>query len=172
MRRFAALLLTAFLFSLACGGSGGEGETVAVIGDRTITVDDVDRRLAEMPPRIQEEFSGPEGRKKLIEGLLDEEAFLLAALDQKLDENPEVKRQIESARRRVLIQAYYGREVAPYTQMTEEDMRDYYESHMDLFTHPEESEVRQVVVDSKETAERVRRMLLDGTSWDLSLIHI
>ncbi|MBN1827327.1 MAG: peptidyl-prolyl cis-trans isomerase [Candidatus Eisenbacteria bacterium] len=166
MRRFAALLLPVSLFVLACGGSGGDGEVVAVIGDRSITTRDVDRRLAEMPQRIQGEFVGPEGRKKLIEGLMDEEAFLLAAEEQDLEKNPEVKRQIDSARRRVLIQAYYNREVVPYTQMTEEDMRDYYDEHMDLFTRPEESEVRQVVVESEETAARVRRMLLDGATWE------
>ncbi|MFH1680528.1 MAG: hypothetical protein ABIH26_07780, partial [Candidatus Eisenbacteria bacterium] len=127
MRRLCFPALLAAVLLSGCGGPGGEGELLATIGNRKITTTTLERRLAEMPPNAQSQFEGEEGRTRLLEGMLDEEAFLLAALDMDLDENPEVQAQIESATRRVLIQAYYQREVAPYTQMTEEDMLQFYE---------------------------------------------
>jgi hypothetical protein len=65
-----------------------------------------------------------------------------------------------------LIQSYYTREIAPFTQMTEEDMRTYFEENLDLFTKPMESEVRQVVLGSRADAERIRAMLVEGAKWD------
>lgn len=165
--RLGVLLILVSLLMVSCGGTGGDGETVATIGDIKITSADLDKRRAEMPPRVQPQFEGPEGARKLLEGMLDEEAFFLAAKEMKLDENPEVKQQLKSAYRRILIQSYYGREVMPHTQMNEEDLRLYYDENIELFTKPVSSEVRQVVVDSRKTAERVRKILVDKTAgWD------
>ncbi|MBM3321157.1 MAG: peptidyl-prolyl cis-trans isomerase [Candidatus Eisenbacteria bacterium] len=166
MKRLGMLSLFVLVLLAGCGKPGGKGEVLATIGNRTITTADLDRRLAEMPPNVQTQFEGEEGRKRLLEGMLDEEAFLLAALGMDLDENLEVKGQIESAKRRVLIQAYYQREVAPYTQMTEEDMLRFYEENPDEFTRPEEAEVRQVVLSNEADAEMVRRKLLAGEPWE------
>ncbi|MFH1277345.1 MAG: peptidylprolyl isomerase [Candidatus Eisenbacteria bacterium] len=166
MKRFPLLLVLSGTLLIGCGGSGKEGDVVARIGDHVITRADLERRLAEMPPNIQSQFEGEEGGEKLLEGMLDEEAFLLAALDMKLEENPEVKRRIESAERGVLIQSYYQREVLPYTQMTETDMIAYYEENLEEFTRPEESEVRQVVAATEAEALEARRRLLRGDSWE------
>lgn len=166
MKRLGLLLVLSGALLYGCGGSGGEGEVVARIGKHAITRADLERRLAEMPPQVRPQFEGEEGIQKLLEGMLDEEAFYLAAQDMKLDENPDVKNQIRSAVRRVMIQSYYAREVAPYTQMTDEDMVDYYEKNLEEFTKPEESEVRQVVTATEQNAKEARRRLLNGENWD------
>jgi peptidyl-prolyl cis-trans isomerase C len=166
MRRLGFLLAVVAAATFGCGEKGGGGgELLATIGSRRITQDDLERRLGEMPANVQRQFDGEEGRKNLLDGMLDEEAFLLAAMDANLDETPDVKAQLESARRRVLIQAYYQREVLPYTVMSEEDMLGYYEEHPEEFTRPEESEVVQVVAKTKADAEKARSLLLAGTPW-------
>ncbi len=166
MMRLGFCLLLVVVVLAGCGGSGREGDVVATVGDHPITREFLHQRLSEMPPRVQDEFSSEEGMKKLLDGIIDEEAFYLAALDMNLEENAEVKRLIESAHRRVLIQSYYTREIAPFTKMTEEDMRTFYEENLDLFTKPVESEVRQVVLGSRADAERVRGMLVNGANWE------
>jgi len=103
--------------------------------------------------------------ERLLDGILDEEAFFLAALELDLDKNLDVKRQIEAAKRRVLIQAYYAREIQPYTKMTDEDLVAYYEENLEEFTKPEESIVRQVVLATEGKAKRVRSRLLRGADW-------
>ena len=167
MKRKRLLLVLLAVVAAGCGGGGGsDGEVVATVGDREITREDLERRLAEMPANVQARFEGEEGMGNLLEGIMDEEAFLLAALEMDLDKNAEVERQIEAARRRVLIQSYYQREVIPYTQMTEEDMIGYYEENLEEFTRPEESEVRQVVTATEREANMARSRLQNGVSWE------
>ncbi len=160
-------LLALVLGLLAGCGSEETGETVvARIGDHQLTREDLNRRLGTMPPHVRKEFETEEGRIKLLEGMIDEEAIFVAALENKLQDNPLVKRRIEEERRRVLIQTYYLQEIEPYTKMTEDDLRSYYEERLDdLYTKPLESVVRQVVLGSRSEAEQVRQMLVQGADW-------
>ncbi len=166
MWRHAGMLVLVIVLFFGCGQQGSDEIVVARVGDHVITREDLNRRLATMPQRVRSQFETEEGRRKLLEGIVDEEALLLAALEQKLETKPLVKRRIEEERRRVLVQSYYQREIDPYTQMAEEDLRYYYEENLeDLYTKPLESVVRQVVVATAEEAEWIRKLLVDGADW-------
>ncbi len=166
MWRFAGIVLFALALLAGCGGKKNRETELARVGDHRITSEDLDRRLATMPPNVRSQFESKEGRRKLLDGMIDEEAIYIAAKEQKLDENPAVARRIADEVRRVMIKAYYEREIEPYTRMNENDLRSYYDEHLeDLYTRPLQSEVRQVVVDNREDAEQVRKLLLAGADW-------
>ncbi len=169
MGRLFLVLIVAFGVLAGCGGdvSKRQGVVIAKVGDRTITRDMIESRLADMPPQIRAEFESPEGRDRLLEGLIDEEAFLLAALEIGLDKNLEVLRLIDEERRRILIRAYYEREVFPYTNMDDDDLRSYYDENIETnFRVPNQSVVTQVVLGTEKEAEMVRGLLAGGAKWN------
>lgn len=166
MLRHAVLLALAVALVAGCGREKTDETVVARVGDHVITREDLNRRLGTMPPHVRSQFETDEGRTKLLDGMIDEEAIYLAAQDEGLQDKPLIQRRIEEAKRRVMIQAYYAREIEPYTLMSEEDLRSYYEEKLDdLYTKPLESVVTQVVLGSREEAERVRQMLVNGANW-------
>lgn len=166
MLRHAGLLILLLVLFAGCGGDNTGETVVARVGDHQITREDINRRLGTMPPNVRQQFETEEGRQRLLEGMIEEEAIFVAALEQKLQDKPLVKRRIYEERRRVLIQSYYQREIEPYTLMTEDDLRSYYEERLDdLYTKPLESVVRQVVLGSRGEAERVRQLLVEGADW-------
>lgn len=165
-KSFVVLALGVLL--AGCSQQGGrEGEVIATVGTQKIYKEDILRRLAEMPPQIRSEFEGNDGRNRLLQGLIDEEAFYLAAVESGLEKNPEVMRQLEDERRRVLIRSYYTREVSPYTTMTEDDLRRFYDENLeDLYKKPNESIVRWVVTRDIDTGLEARQKLMNGMRWE------
>ncbi len=166
--RKSILVLVVGALLAGCGQQGGrEGEVIATVGSRKIYKEDILRRLSEMPSQIRSEFEGNDGRNRLMQGLIDEELLYLAAVDAGLEKNPEVMRQLDAERRRVLIRAYYTREVTPYTTMTEEDIRRFYDENLEeLYKKPNESVVRWVVAKDIDTANEAREKLLSGMKWE------
>ncbi len=51
-------------------------------------------------------------------------------------------------------------------RIDEEELKKYYETHVEEFRRPEEVHARQIVTDSKERAEALRETLLKGTPFE------
>ena len=65
---------------VGCGSQeSGGGEELAKVGSVVIRDSDVDERLEEMPAVSRGQFAGAQGRRKLLERMVEEEAFFQAA---------------------------------------------------------------------------------------------
>ncbi|MDO8526389.1 MAG: peptidyl-prolyl cis-trans isomerase [Deltaproteobacteria bacterium] len=56
--------------------------------------------------------------------------------------------------------------IAEQLSLTDEEIQKYYESHLSEFKHGEQVRARQIATDSREKAEALRKMLVDGTSFE------
>lgn len=50
--------------------------------------------------------------------------------------------------------------------LSQEDLKNYYESHQNLFQHPEQVHSRQIVTDSMEKALALREMIMRGSPFE------
>jgi peptidyl-prolyl cis-trans isomerase C len=164
-RRLAAASLAAAV-ALAAAGCGKDGASsgtiVARVGRGVVTAEQMDARLRSLPPQVAQQYEGEEGRRRFLEGFIEEEAWFQAALEAGMEKDDDVRRQLEEARRRVMIQSYFARELAPYTTMSDEDVRKEYEEHIADYTKPKEMKVRHVLTATRAEAEAVRRKLNEG----------
>ncbi len=156
-----AASLGAALVLGACGERKSE-TVVARIGKGRVTLEQMDARLQSIPPQAAAQFEGDDGRKRFLDGFIEEETWYQAALEAKVDEDEEVQRQIDDAIRRILIENYFARELQPYMVLTEEELRKSYEQHIADYTKPREMKVRHVLAATPEDAERIRRRLERG----------
>ncbi|TMQ71411.1 MAG: hypothetical protein E6K80_05650 [Candidatus Eisenbacteria bacterium] len=91
----------------------GVDSVLARVGKETITTGQVQRRLDELPEHVRPQFSTPEGRQRLVDRLIEEKVWLVAAMKKGVDKRPDVQRQIEQSRRDLLIRTLINDSARP-----------------------------------------------------------
>jgi len=66
----------------------------------------------------------------------------------------------------LLLRKLLKREVIDRIAVSREEVEKYYEEHRDQFRKPEEVRVRQIVTKTEEEAEKLRKMILRGASFE------
>ena len=147
----------------ASAKSGDSGSTVlARVGNAAITLADYDARLAELPPQYKAQFTTPEQKRNFIDRLLEERVWLETALKAKVDQRPEVQRQVENYRRDTLIRMYLGEAMKNAPPPSDSLVSVYYQEHLPEFTTQEQIQVRQIQVADEKTAKKVKEELAKG----------
>lgn len=141
--------------SLAMADARGE-QVVAKVGPVAITVADVERRLAAIPPFQLATFgkTPSEIRRHLVEQILVPEALLDAAAEaRKLEEKDSVRAQVKGAMRMARLTTL--RDETAEKGISEEEARAYYAANRDKFETPERISVFRILCKSQEVAKKV-----------------
>jgi peptidyl-prolyl cis-trans isomerase C len=126
------------------------------IGKETITRADVQRRLEELPEQVRPTYATPDGKKQLLDRLIEERVWLQAANRKGVAKRPELVRQLEQARRDLLIRTYLNEVMAENPAPSDAEAKEYYDAHLTEYKMPATVSVRHI--QSKSEAES-RRML-------------
>ena len=158
-RRAQALILWSaialmVIFTLGC--SKEEGVTVAKIGDRRVTIDEIDRifqRVGARFPSAEEELKA---RRNLVDTLIDMNLLVIGAYEHNLDNHEEVLRAVEGEKGAFLRDALIQELIVSKSIPSEAEIKDWY-GRMG-----EEFKVSHIVVDSLATAEEILAKLKAG----------
>jgi hypothetical protein len=135
-------------------------EVVAQIGPEKMTAaqldalieDQIDARLrrfsAMLPPeqaRAQKEaivsqFTNPQQKLQLLQGIMAQEALYREALAQKLDEEAVTKKQMRNVTRDFLAQQLLEGETTGKVNITESDLQTYYQANKDKYVTEEKEQ--------------------------------
>lgn len=172
-RCLVALVLAVILAVFGCGGEkGSTGAVVAKVGNKSITQGDMQARLDEMPPFMKQQLSTPDGQKRLIDALVEEELVYRDALAKGLDKSDQYKKEIERTRRDMLIRQYYEEVVEAKATPTDAEIREYYDANPKEFVVAENVTARHILVKTKDEALRLRRQIEQGADFaDLAGKH-
>lgn len=127
-------ILAAALCACSGGGGGGGAETSQVVvrvNESEITTSQL--RTALLAKGEQQPTA--DAAQQAIDGLVNEQLLVDAALANKLDRDPAVVQAIESARRQLLARAYLERDVFPKQEISAVEQTAYYKSNPALFSH-------------------------------------
>ena len=72
----------------------------------------------------------------------------------------------EQRRKELRIKKLSEQVTVEQIKLTPEVLKKYYEAHLSEFSHPEQVRARQIVTDTKEKADALRKMLIDGASFE------
>ncbi|MDD5558027.1 MAG: peptidylprolyl isomerase [bacterium] len=130
---------------------GAEGEVLARVGDRVITDRMLEARVRTMPPRAALRFATPQGRRQLLDSMIEVQLVSIEAERQGLGEDPEVLAQIEEVRRRLLGERM-RRRVFEGVTVSPEEVEAEYEAQGGRHTTPAQVRVRQILFSWDEDA--------------------
>ena len=119
-----------------------EDKILAEVGSRKITEGDV-RRLRILLGEGEKHFSGPEGDRRLLDELINQELLYLDAIDKALDEEDSFIEEYESAKKQML-QQYALRRLLGQVQVSLEETEAYYEAHKDKYTDKQKRDMDEL----------------------------
>ncbi len=143
--------------------SAPDGVVVATAGGSTLTMEEVESRI---PAQVANRATARD-KKRMVEGWLEKELLYQEALHQELEEDPRVAARIASARRELLVAELLEREYLRDTDVSDDEIRAYYETHLDEFTRDQpEIRARHILVGTRSELDQARARLRKGELFD------
>ena len=118
------------------------GVVVARIRDREITMGELEHEIEKLPPSVQTQFKDKEGKLKFLQGYLGSELLYHAALRKGLDRDGEVQEEISRFRKQMMINRMLSDEIPQDIQISESEIKLYFDAHQEEFEDKELNEVR------------------------------
>jgi len=159
------------LFALVVGLGGcakekaKEGQDLAKVGGTVIKESDLQARLSQLPPYMKQQLSTADGKKRLLDGMIEEELMYRDAVASGLDKTDEFKRDLAQSTRDILLRMYYEKMVEAKAKPTDKDIEDYYNTHASEFAIPENLTVRHILAKTRDEAVSIRRQLDRGAKF-------
>lgn len=182
MKRFRVLaLVLAALIPLAGAGSAAprksasstrtaksDSDVVLVrIGNEVITPRDLARRLQELPEQYRPQYSTPEGRKQLLDRLVEEKVWIKDAEASGVSKRPDLLLQIEAQKRDLLIRTRVNEVMAQNAPPSDSEAKVYYDAHLDEWKTPANVTLRHIQSRTQPDAKRVLALVkARGADWD------
>ncbi len=132
---------------------------VAKVGDRIITLGDYAMLLERMTNIDRSRYESKKRRRDLLQEMIDIELLAQEARRRGLDKNPEV----QDAIRQVLRDAMRSKiqdSVRPPGRITPDEVKAYYDAHLEDFREPERRRVSAIVLGDPEKAREVLELAL------------
>ena len=158
--RQALLFCVPLLTAVACGSRSSStsapaksGAVVATVGDETITADELKRRFDETSPFLRARYNTLERKKEFLDNLVRNELLAQEARRQGFDKSVAVQEQTKRAMIQELIKHQLDEKLTG-TDLTDADLRKFYEAHLDDFVKPERARFFHIFLPAKDAREK------------------
>ena len=135
-------------------------------GNETITRADIQRRLEEVPEQFRANYSTPEGRQQLLDRMVEERLWMVAAQRAGVANRPAVQRQLEQQKRDFVIRTYLNEVMATNPAPSDSEARVYYDAHSVEYRVPASATVKHIQVKSESEARRVLGYARSKQDWN------
>jgi hypothetical protein len=133
-----------------------------------------DEQLREQKKEMLERYRNPQLRQQYLQSWLAQEILYRQALEEKLMEKPETKKLLEELARGVLSQQLMNRQLADKINISETDLKLYYQANKDKYIEPanEETATAERQKDFDEVRQQVMSELLSQKRQDVQQDYI
>jgi len=144
----------------ACGTRQQGGEVVARVGDRDITVADLEQEWKQASRLKIMGVSELERKKELVNKLIDDQVVILEAYKEGLDNAVNQDSGLAAQKDRILLNVLYQKEIAAKSKPTESELRQEYNRTK------EEIHAAHILVETKQEAEDIYNQLKAGADFE------
>jgi len=142
-----------------------DNKLVAVVNGKEISRQDVLKFLNDIGPQMAMQFQSPEGIKKVIDELVNQELLYLDAVETNIEEDQEFKDVLEATKIN-LLKDYAVNKIISDVDVSDEELIEFYEANKDSFNTPETVKASHILVDSEEKALEVTSEIDKGMSFE------
>src|SRR3954452_22419401 len=151
--RLVSVLSLALALAACTKKSEKSGPVVAEVGSETITADEVRQRLNETSPFLRARYSTLDRKKEFLDNMVRNELLAQEAVRQGYDKSPAVKEQMKRAMIQELIRHQLDEKLTG-ADIADDDLKKFYEAHVDDFVKPERARVFHIFLPARETKDK------------------
>jgi peptidyl-prolyl cis-trans isomerase C len=130
---------------------------IAEIDGVVITLADFQDRINKQSPYIRARYTSMERKKEFLDNLVRFEVLAAEAKRRGLDQDAEVVRTMKQVMIQKLMKVEFDTRVKP-EDVTEEEMKKFYDEHTTEYNKPEEVRVSAIIVKDKAKAAKVAEL--------------
>ncbi|MGL5380016.1 peptidylprolyl isomerase, partial [Clostridium sp.] len=138
-----------------------ENKVLAVIAGNEIKESDLQALIMRYPEDRRGYFSTEEGKKQLLEQVIAFDLMGKLGEELKLNETEEFKASLKQVEKELLTQTTINKVLSEIT-VTDDEALEYYNKNKNMFTQQPTVSAKHILVDSKETCEKIREEIVAG----------
>ena len=142
-----------------------EETILATVGGQAITRDMMLNVMRSMPQEELDFVAGEAGRKLLLDEMIAAELLYLDATARRLEEEKDFITLLAEAKKG-LLQRYAVGKLFDTITISDEEIKAYYDAHAAEFKAEEKMSAKHILVDSLETAEKIRAEIEAGKAFE------
>lgn len=142
-----------------------KNEILAVVGGREIKTSDLEMLMRGLDPRAAAQFNSEEGKKMLLEELINQELLYLDAINEGIDESEEYKAELERARVNILKQLSMNKLMKSVT-VEEGEIINYYNQNKSMLKTPDTVRASHILVSEEQKAVEILEEINKGMSFE------
>ncbi|RII31216.1 MAG: peptidylprolyl isomerase [Geobacter sp.] len=171
---FTAALCAASLFGCQNGSktSGSqsepkkEGQVLAEVNGGTITTGDFNRELKNLPEYLKAMAETPQGRKEMLDTMVIRELILQQAAKDGIDKSPEIEEKLKDLKKRLIVEAFLKKKVEADTQVSDADLKKFYEQNKDKFKTGDQIRASHILVKTEKEAKDILAQIKAGGNFE------
>jgi len=132
-----------------------QNRTLFTVHGKRYSVGEFYQELQELPPEEREKYKDFEGKKNLMDRLIERLLVLEDTYDQMLE--TKTKDEIEHVREDVLRQILHQEEVDDKLEISDEEMKTYYGIHKGEFVEPPQAKISYIRIGRGQTKDEYGR---------------
>ncbi len=137
------------------------------IGKDVITPRHLVTRLQELPEQYRAQYTTPDGRKQLLDRIVEERVWMRDADVNGVTKRPDILVQIEAQKRDLLIRTWVNEVMAKNAPPSDSEAMAYYREHMDEWKTPANVSMRHIQTKSQAEGKKVLGLArAKGADWD------
>ena len=139
-----------------------DARVIATYGRKRFTTADFAREVERLPPRSRSQLTNVERRRQFVDNLVLNDLLADAGAARGYDTDPEITRQVDDLRRRLIVQRVMKDFQEP-PEVTDADVKAYYDQNRRLFSGAQ-IRASHILVKDEELAKRLREQLRQDPS--------
>lgn len=136
-------------------------EIVAKVCGKEIKKEDVVNFANMLGPQLTMQFQSKDGVKKLVEEMVNQAMLYNQAIDEKLEDSDEYKKEMAKAKENILTNMAF-KKALECDEPTDEELKNYYEEFKNEFSEPESRSASHILVDDEAKAKDIKAKIDKG----------
>jgi peptidyl-prolyl cis-trans isomerase C len=170
VRIIAPLILTLSLVACKSQGTGDakkDSKALAEVNGTVITAEEFKKEAEMLPPYLKPLLQSEEGKKKLLDQMINKKIVLNLAIKQGLDKSKEVSDKLDYLRNQLIIQAFVQKKIEQEAKLTDAEMKKFYDENKEkYFKTGDMVRASHILVKTDKEAEDVLSQLKKGAGFE------
>jgi len=135
------------------------------VGTLEITDKDVAAKLQQIPPQYKTAYTSEEGRKSLVNQLVQEKLIYIQARNEKYDTNAVVMEQLEQIKQSLMVRQFIA-DTFKQIEITESELKEYFDQNKAMFNKNEQVNAKHILCKTEEETISAKERILKGENFE------